>query len=98
MISLKLCNYIGITEQTTVVYGLSDNNDNDSAFSFKIMKAEISASEGISLAALWCFPGAGWVMGKAEPGARKAGPEPLMPHLISSEIRDQFSEAELPCL
>lgn len=37
-------------------------------------------------------------MGKAEPGARKASREPLMPHLISLEIGDRFSEAELLCL
>lgn len=37
-------------------------------------------------------------MGKAEPGARKAGREPLIPHLISWEIGDSFSEAELSTL
>lgn len=63
---------------------MSDNNDNDSEFSFKIMKAEISASEGIFYSdALLCFPGAGWVMGEAEPGARKVRCEPLMPRRIS---------------
>lgn len=38
----------------------------------------------------------GEVMERAELGARRAGPESLVPFLISAGIVDSFSEPELP--